>query len=66
MVKLQLVSIVADPLVPAQNLPVDYSVHMVIDGPRQGVTNDMLFKAAKALVAWGVDANLTKLVGNEV
>lgn len=64
--KLAQAIIVADPLVPAQNLPVGFSAHLVVDGPRQGVTAAQLIACAKALVAWGTDANLAKLVGSEV
>lgn len=57
--------IVADPLVPAQSIPVDYSVHLVIDLPRQGVDNATAVALAKATVASLTDAVLAKVVAGE-
>lgn len=65
LVKLSVSSIVSDPLVPANMIPVSYSAHLVIDGPLQGVTNDQLQKLATGLVAWATPANLSKLVASE-
>lgn len=65
LVKVQVSSIVADPLVPATMIPVSYSAHLVIDGPLQGVTNDQLQKLATGLSAWATVANLKKLVASE-
>lgn len=64
-VKLTSMAIVADPLVPSQNLPVSYSVHLVVDAPRQGVTALQQQKLAEALAGWASAANLAKLVGGE-
>jgi hypothetical protein len=58
-------TIVADPLVPAINTPVQYSAHLVVDGPRQGVTALQLQKLAEALVGWASAANLAKVVAGE-
>lgn len=65
LVKVQVSSIVSDPLVPANMIPVSYSAHLVIDGPVQGVTNDQLQKLASGLVAWATAPNLLKLVAAE-
>lgn len=65
LVKATTSTIVADPLVPAINTPVSYSAHLVIDGPRQGVTAVQLQKLAEGLVAWSTSANLAKVIGGE-
>lgn len=64
-VKAQSEAIVSDPLVPAQNLPVSFSAHLVIDVPRQGVTALQAQKLGEALSAWCTAANLAKLVTGE-
>lgn len=64
-VKVQSEAIVSDPLVPAQNVPVSYSAHVVVDVPRQGVTALQAQKLAEALSAWCTAANLAKLVAGE-
>lgn len=65
LVKLTSQAIVSDPLVPSQNLPVSFSVHLVVDGPLQGVTALQQQKLAEALVSWATPANLAKVVGGE-
>lgn len=64
-VKLQSQAVVSDPLVPAQNIPVAYQAHLVVDLPNQGVTAAQAAALAKALVAWATDANLAKVIGGE-
>lgn len=65
LIKATTATIVADPLVPSINVPVSYSAHLVIDGPRQGVTALQLQKLAEALAAWSTAANLAKVVAGE-
>lgn len=65
LVKLTMANIVADPLVPAVNVPVSYSAHFVLDGPRQGVTALQLQKLGEALSGWATAANLAKVVAGE-
>lgn len=65
LVKVSSEAIVSDPLVPAQNIPVGFSAHLVVDGPQQGVTASQLVELAKALVAWATPANLAKLAAGE-
>lgn len=64
-VKVTTSTIVSDPLVPAINTPVQYSAHLVIDGPRQGVTALQLQKLGEALTGWATAANLAKVVAGE-
>ena len=64
-VKLQKSAIVADPLVPSTNQNVSYSAHMVVDIPKNGVSNTEALYIANALVAWATSANLTKILGGE-
>lgn len=65
LIKVTTATIVADPLVPSINTPVSYSAHLVIDGPRQGVTALQLQKLAEALAGWATSANLAKVVAGE-
>jgi hypothetical protein len=65
LIKATTAAIVADPLVPSINTPVSYSAHIVIDGPRQGVTALQLQKLAEALAVWATAANLAKVVAGE-
>jgi len=64
-VKLQKSAIVADPLVPSTNQNVSYSAHIVIDIPKNGVSNTEALYIANALVAWATSANLTKVIAGE-
>lgn len=64
-IKLQKSAIVADPLVPSVNQNVSYSTHIVVDVPKNGVSNSDAIALANALVAWATSANITKLVGGE-
>jgi len=65
LVKLRQDKIVANPLVPSQNIPVSASVHIVLDMPRNGVSTAELVALGDALVAWASSANLTKIVTGE-
>lgn len=65
LVKLTKAAIVSDPLVPAVNVPVEHSAHIVMSFPRQGVTATDVLYAAKALVGWCTDANLTAVIGGQ-
>jgi hypothetical protein len=56
LIKATTATIVADPLVPSINTPVSYFAHIVIDGPKQGVTAVQLQKLTEALVAWSTSA----------
>ena len=64
-VKLQKSLIVTDPLVPSLNQQVAYSAHIVLDMPKQGVTNADVVALGNALVAWATSTNLGKVVGGE-
>lgn len=64
-VKLQKSAIVADPLVPSVNQNVSYSAHIVIDIPKNGVSNTEALYIANALVAWATSTNLGKVLGGE-
>lgn len=65
LVKLASKKVVADPLVPSQNIAVEYSAHIVVDRPRNGVTVDEAAKMAAGLTAWATAANLTKVLSGE-
>lgn len=64
-IKLQKSAIVADPLVPSTNQNVSYSSHIVMDLPKNGVSNADILALANALVAWATSANLTKVIAGE-
>ncbi len=64
--KLQFDDTVANPLVPAQNMPVSTSVHIVIDAPKQGSDTTITGYVANALVAWLTPANVAKLITGEM
>ncbi len=63
--KLQFDDTVANPLVPAQNIPVSTSVHIVIDSPKNGSDSTTTGYIANALVAWLTPANVAKLITGE-
>lgn len=65
LVKVSTKKVVADPLVPSQNIAVEYSAHIVVDRPRNGVTVDEAAKQAAGLTAWATVANLTKVLSGE-
>jgi hypothetical protein len=64
-VKLLKSLIVTDPLVPSVNQNVSYSAHIVLDMPKNGVSNADVVALGNALVAWATSTNLTKVVGGE-
>lgn len=57
--------IVANPLVPSQNLPSYLTVGLTINHPITGLDRASAIAVANALVAWATPANITKLVGAE-
>lgn len=67
-VKLEVSKIVADPFVPAQNVPVAFSVSFSVNTPYQGVTKAEAKALGDSLAAWltaSSGANITKLVAGE-
>lgn len=64
-VRLDKASIVADPLFPANNQNVSYSVQLIADRPRNGVTTAMVAELADALVKWATPANVAKMLAGE-
>jgi hypothetical protein len=68
-VKFSFTKIVADPLVPAQNVRVSMSASFSLDGPLQGATNAELKALGDGIAAWltaSSGANITKLASFEV
>lgn len=65
LIKLQKSAIVSDPLFPAQNQNVSYSVALTVDMPKNGVVAADAVALANALVLWATSANITKVVGGE-
>jgi hypothetical protein len=65
LVKLASKKVVADPLVPSQNIAVSYSSHIVIDMPRNGVTVAEAAAQAAGLTGWATEANLTRVLAGE-
>lgn len=57
--------IVANPLVPDQNLPVAMSAHLVIDMPRNGYDAATVADLAAALTTWATEANILKVIAGE-
>lgn len=64
-VQLKFSDVVANPLVPAQNLPSYISVGVTINHPKTGLDRATAINVANALIAWATPANVTKLVGAE-
>lgn len=65
LVKLTNRAVVSDPLVPSQNINVNYGAHLVVDLPRNGVSVADAAKLAAGLAAWCTEANLTKVITGE-
>lgn len=65
MVKLTNRAVVSDPLVPSQNINVNYGVHLVVDLPRNGVSVADAANLAAGLAAWCTVANITKVITGE-
>lgn len=64
-VQLKFSDVVANPLVPAQNLPSYITTGITINHPKTGLDRATAINIANALVAWATPANITKLVGAE-
>jgi hypothetical protein len=65
-VKLDQNKIAADPFVAGNSRLSGASITLVIDEPNAGqFTNAELLLLSKALIAWGSDANLTKVIAGE-
>lgn len=58
-------SIVGDPLVTGQSILVSATATITIDAPQTGLSIADAQNLGKALVAWGTDANLLKLLNGE-
>lgn len=63
--RVELRDIVANPLVPSTNQPINAAVTFTVNGPNNGLDSATLVALSKALVGWLTDANLGKLVGSE-
>lgn len=64
-VQLKYSDIVANPLVPTQNLASYLTAGITINHPITGLDRATAIAVANALVAWATPANITKLVGSE-
>jgi len=58
-------SIVANPLVPDQNMAIATWAHIVIDAPKNGFSNTQIGYIANAIAAWATPANVAKLITGE-
>lgn len=65
MVRITDARVVANPLVPDQNVAVNMSAHLVIDMPRNGYTAEEIADLSAALTAWATEENLLKVVSGE-
>lgn len=65
LIKLSKTAIVADPLFPSQNQSLDYSAHIVIGHPKNGIAAADVLALANALIVWASSANLSKVIGFE-
>lgn len=60
--------VLADPLQPALNIPVDMSVTLTVDTPKRGLDNEGIQDIVGGLVGWltaNTGANVVKLVGGQ-
>jgi len=63
--QLKLVDIVSNPLVPDQNVNIETHAHIVIDAPRNGLSDAQVGDIADAIVAWATPANVAALLAGE-
>lgn len=64
--RLEFVDIVNNPLVPSQTMPVSAAVTFTVNRPLTGIDAAQAQAIAKGLTAWLTDANVGKLIGQEI
>lgn len=63
--QLKMLDTVSNPLVPDQNIAVSAHAHVVIDAPRNGLSNAQIGDISDAIVAWATPTNIAKLIAGE-
>lgn len=63
--QLKLMDTVSNPLVPNQNIAVETHAHIVVDMPRNGLSNARVAEIADAIADWATPANIAKLIASE-
>jgi hypothetical protein len=58
-------AVVANPLVPDQNVAISMHAHLVIDAPRNGFSATEIAALATAIVDWATPTNIAALVAGE-